>query len=343
MNPPDVLVVGGGPAGAAVAIGCAQRGRRVVLLEQKKFPRPKICGDVLNPNCWPVLERLGVAAAVRALPHHRITGVRFTTPGGGNLSFPVEAVAVRRSVFDACLLDHARAAGVEVIEERWSPSHPSAAMVVGADGRHSAVARATGLAQPQPPPVERIAFQSHFRIPPGLGDDVQLHLFPGGYCGLVRVDPVRLNLCIVTNRAGAQAHQDCPELFRRTVWHNPQFRELGIAPEPLDPLQSAQPLWTRPHTPARDGVLLVGDALRVVEPFTGQGIFFALRTGELAAELMEPAAYTHAVRALYQQRARTNKLLRELMYRPGLADWVLPVLRRWPTGLQWLAGNVLAP
>ena len=93
-----------------------------------------------------------------------------------------------------------------------------------------------------------------------------------------------MNLCIVTDQRGARHHQDCEALFAHTVWQNPRFRNLGITPEPLEPLEGAHPLQASMSIPARNGVFLAGDALRVMEPFTGQGIFFALRTGELAAE-----------------------------------------------------------
>ena len=116
-----------------------------------------------------------------------------------------------------------------------------------------------------------------------MNDAVQLHLFPNGYCGVVRVDGERVNVCIVTDRAGARDHNDCEALFERTVCQNRQFRALGIAPEPLNPLQSVHPLVTSLNVPSRNRIWLVGDALRTTEPFTGQGIFFALQTARLAA------------------------------------------------------------
>ena len=76
----------------------------------------------------------------------------------------------------------------------------------------------------------------------------------------------------VSGRESARLRDDCEELFARTVWQNPQVRALGIAPEPLEPLQSAYPLRRRMNTPCGNGVFLVGDALRVTEPFTGQGM-----------------------------------------------------------------------
>jgi flavin-dependent dehydrogenase len=169
-----------------------------------------------------------------------------------------------------------------------------------------------------------------------------LHLFRGGYCGVVRVDEERVNLCIVAGADDARVRGDCEELFVRTVWRNPQFRALGIVPEPLEPLQSAHPLWAPMNEPCGDGVFLVGDAFRVTEPFTGQGIFFAMRTAELAAEaICGGGDYARSVAQLYRRRSRTNELLRRLLYRQTEAAVAMKVLRAWPGALRWLAGNAV--
>ena len=358
MNTFDVVVVGGGPAGSTAAALCAHRGLSVALIEHKKFPRHKVCGDVINPSCWPVLERTGVADALRALPQQRLSGALFTTPNGAAIDIPARnghtLVAIRRSLFDACLLDHARALGVTVFEgetvhdvtadrcvvtqrHRWL----SRIAVIGADGRHSLVARRTGLERAKG--NGHLAFQSHLRAPSAMDDRVQLHLFPGGYCGLVRVDNESVNLCLVTDRTSARMHSHPEELLAYTVLRNPRFRALGIAPDPLEPLQSAHPLSRAMNKPCSDGVWLVGDALRVVEPFTGQGIFFALRTAELAAEsICTGRDYAGAVRALYRHYGRTNQLLRRLMYRSRAAGAAAVTLKGWPAARRWLAANVLA-
>ncbi len=175
---------------------------------------------------------------------------------------------------------------------------------------------------------------------------MQLHLFRGGYCGLVRVDTECANLCIVTGPWAARFHRDCEALFAHTVWQNPHFRESGVAPEPLEPLRSAHPLQAPANRAAGHGVFLAGDALRVMEPFTGQGIFFALRTGEMAAEAISLPSrreewYAAAVAQLYRQRGRTNDCLRHAMYRERAARVVIPLVRHAPRLAHWLADNVL--
>ncbi len=353
----DVLVVGGGPAGTTVATLCAKRGLAVGLIEHKRFPRHKVCGDVLNPNCWPIFERLGAADCINSLPQRRLTAAVFTTQRGSTLTVNHPGLrAISRSLLDAALLNRARSVGVVVFEGevvhgvspgwRVSTAHHEFATryLVGADGRHSLIAQKTGLASPRMRGrPNSVAFQAHFAAPPAMDDRVQLHLFSDGYCGIVRIDETRLNLCIVTDLDGTVHRGDCERLFADTIWRNPQVRALDIAPVPLEPLQSAHPLRTIPNKACGRDACLVGDALRTFEPFTGQGIFFAMRTAELAAQtICEGVDYTAAIHALYSQRGRTNDLLHQLMYRERAAGVFSSVLIRVPALQRWLAGMVLS-
>src|SRR5438552_8893532 len=115
----DVAIVGGGPAGSSCAVFCALSGLHTLVLERERFPREKVCGDCLNPSCWPVLERLGVAEEVRNTPHGKWTVVEFIGIDGRSISAPLpegeEAeIVIRRSVFDGILQRRARSLGAEL-------------------------------------------------------------------------------------------------------------------------------------------------------------------------------------------------------------------------------------
>src|SRR6266581_3024803 len=117
----DVAIVGGGPAGSSCGAFCAATGLRTIVLEREKFPREKVCGDCLNPACWPILRRLGVDQYVRASPHGALDWVEFINvrdlrlridlPDGENAE-----IAIKRSAFDSILLERARQLGTEVRE-----------------------------------------------------------------------------------------------------------------------------------------------------------------------------------------------------------------------------------
>ena len=78
----DVIVVGGGPAGAATAGFLARAGHDVLVLDQARFPRDKVCGESVSPEAWRLLAELGAADAVRALGPHPIRGMRLVAPDG---------------------------------------------------------------------------------------------------------------------------------------------------------------------------------------------------------------------------------------------------------------------
>src|SRR5437588_5427217 len=159
----DVAVIGGGPSGSVFGAFCAASGLSVVLIERERFPREKVCGDCLNPECWPILRRLGIDQRVRVLPHGALDWVEFINvrdvhlrvdlPRGENAE-----IAIKRSAFDSILLERARELGAEVREASTLTSIEKsdgacklttsevtaefrARVLVGADGRNSTVAR----------------------------------------------------------------------------------------------------------------------------------------------------------------------------------------------------------
>src|SRR5215470_14951327 len=109
MQPFDVAIVGGGPAGSSCAAFCAAAGLRTLVLDRERFPREKVCGDCLNPSCWPVLERLGLVRRVLDLPHSKLAAVEFIAINGHKVIVDLPSggdceVSIKRSLFDELLL-----------------------------------------------------------------------------------------------------------------------------------------------------------------------------------------------------------------------------------------------
>ena len=334
MSAYDVAVIGAGPAGSTCAALCAAGGMRVLLIERANFPREKVCGDCLNPACWPVLDRLGVRAAVLALPHARLAEVEFIGLGGRSVRLPLaDEIAIKRSAFDQVLLDRARALGAEVregvaltaLESGWTlhagDARFSAQRIVAADGRNSTVARLLGLLPRAA--KDRVGVQTHLPAPRDFGERVVMQFHEHGYSGLASVGDGQLNLCLVARP---------PRLDAMKTWARATF---AIDPE----WRTITPLARAPVAPVQGDLLLVGDAARVVEPFTGEGIAYALATGELAARHLladDPAGYAAAHRALYRGRLWINHLARLACLHPRLATLLL----RQPRALTWLTTKV---
>ena len=343
----DIAIVGAGPAGATCAAFCAQAGLRTLLLEKSTFPREKVCGDCLNPGCWPVLERLGVADRVLAAPRSLLGAVEFIGRDGAPLRVPLVAsargeIAIKRSLLDALLLDRVRECGVHVVEGAaltalqpgWqltsSRGNFFAPRLVAADGRNSTVARLLGLHPAAR--KDRVALQAHLPAPAHFGDRVALHFLPWGYCGVASVGGAEINVCLVSRPS-----------------HLSQLREwaasrLGAARD--EKWRTITPLRRAPLPPARENLLLVGDVARIVEPFTGEGIFYALRTGELAARHLisgDLPGYAAAHAQLYRGRLWLNELARAAVLHPWLAERVLQIARFTPGALRLLTKKVVGP
>jgi geranylgeranyl reductase family protein len=356
----DVAIVGGGPAGSSCAAFCAAAGLRTAIFEREKFPREKVCGDCINPACWPILRRLQVLERVRALPHGKLDRVEFIAIGGQRLSvdLPVghEAeIAIKRSFFDQLLLERARELGTTVFESATvtalTPPDPrtdhwkisvgdqivSSRTLVAADGRNSTVARLCGLL-PRPA-RERVALQTHLPLPLDFGDRVVLEFRPEGYSGQAPVGDAQLNLCLVSVPK---------KIASLRAWAEKRF---GISPDHA--WRTITPLTREPISPAQPSLFFVGDSARVVEPFTGEGIYYALASGELAAKAIAlqheggdagdvAVAYSAAHRQLYHGRLWINRLARAAVLSPRIASTSLRFARFQPWMLRILTAKIVA-
>ena len=354
----DVAIVGGGPAGSSCAAFCALAGLRTLVLDREKFPREKVCGDCLNPLCWPVLERLDVMQRVLDLPHSKLSSVEFIAIDGHKvivplLSGPQCEISVKRSLFDNLLLKHARNLGAQIREQTtatglnrngdWEIETAlgqtfHARILIGADGRNSTVARLCNLLRR--PTRERVALQAHVPLPRDFGNRVVLQFLREGYSGQAPVNETELNLCLVGTP---------PTISRLRKWAERQFQL------PADqPWRTITPLTRSPICFAHESLFLIGDSARVVEPFTGEGIYYALRSGELVATAIakifrgdkRQSAVRNFARAyaeMYRGRLWINRLARAAVVRPHLGSSFVHAARLCPSIMKLLTAKVVSP
>ncbi|MGB8168212.1 MAG: NAD(P)/FAD-dependent oxidoreductase [Chthoniobacteraceae bacterium] len=341
----QVAIVGAGPAGSTCAALCAAAGLRTLLFERATFPREKVCGDCLNPACWPVLDRLGVSARLAALTHARITAVEFIGTDGNVLTYPLPAgargeIAIKRSALDRALLARAmelgatvkQGAAVTALEPGWriqvGDEQFTAETLVAADGRNSTVARLLGLLPAAH--KDRLGLQAHLPAPPEWANKVTMRLLPFGYCGVADVGGGEVNACLV---ARAQ------DLDRLKAWAQQHFAL------PRDQSwRSIAPLARAALPPVHERLVLIGDAARVVEPFTGEGIYYALASGALAADAIvadDLGSYAAAHRELYRGRLWVNELAKSAVLYPRIATQALRLTRAWPQLLGMLTAKVI--
>jgi menaquinone-9 beta-reductase len=352
----DVAIVGGGPAGSTCAAFCAAAGLKTLLLEREKFPREKVCGDSLNPACWPVFRRLQLEQRVRNLPHGKLEAVEFITLGGRRIHVDLPRgedgeIAVKRSLLDSLLLRRARELGAEVFEKSvvmelggagsriWKidivAQRFGARFLIAADGRNSTVARLCGLLPGAQ--RERVALQAHIALPPNFGNRVVLQFLPEGYSGQAPVNENELDLCLVGTP---------PKISSLRNWAE---RHFNVALN--QPWRTVTPLTRSPVSAAHKNLLFIGDAARVVEPFTGEGIYYALRSGELAAQTVSKVLrggngdsaireFARAHAAMYRGRLWINRLSRAAVLSPAMGSLFFQVARFQPGALRFLTGRI---
>jgi len=310
----DVIIAGGGPAGASTAIHLVTGGARVLLVEQKKFPRAKLCGEFISPECWPHFERLGVADRMLAAGPAKLTETIFYSRQGKSVCVPSAwfgasgvALGLSRAEMDEQLLRRASDAGAQVLEntpvadllfdkDRVAGLRVKrdgrevsyrAPLTIDATGRTRALARRIGRPRNKTKPhrASLVAFKAHLentRVAPGA---CEIYFYRGGYGGLSSVENGLSNLCFIASAREVREYgADAERVMRAVVCQN---RRAAYA---LAPARACTP-WLAVSledfgrhtvTPAH-GLLAIGDAASFIDPFTGSGMLMALQSGELAA------------------------------------------------------------
>jgi flavin-dependent dehydrogenase len=355
----DVAIVGGGPAGAALAIGLAQRGRDVVVLERSPTWRWRACGVFTSPMTVRALARLGLtdadlASVARPLPAMRVetpAGTRFRLTYGddGSSTLRAAAVGLDRSAIDPLLLERARAAGADVREatmvrgvdgrrlmlaDSRGDAEIEARVVVGADGIRSTVARAFGVVR-SPHLGDRVGLTFQVADPgPPITRDARMILFHDGYVGLAPVPGGRVNVGIVLGRSwAARLRRDGAERTVDAVLAAiPASADDPVdwrAAKRCDPIEGASPLGhrvVRRHGPAW---LLVGDAAGFLDPFTGEGLHRALVSARLATiaidrhldgDLEALAGYDRAMTTRFRSKDVVSLLVQAFLGQPALFE-----------------------
>ncbi|MFI5932860.1 NAD(P)/FAD-dependent oxidoreductase [Actinoplanes sp. NPDC051494] len=279
----DVAVVGAGPAGATAAVAACRAGASVLLLDRADFPRDKVCGDGIAADAFDVLDSLGVTGVADGSPP--IERLRLVAPRGTEVARPLPRPAhtIPRMIFDARLVDAAVAAGATLLRHtvRTLRVEPGAVVldgeirarvVIGADGAGSVVRRALG--HPVNPPGHlAIAIRGYG---PAIGDEQ-----------LIRTTSRRWPAYAWSFPLGdGTANIGYGEVLQGTALSRPYLRERLAAmlpgAEPAGLRAHHLPLSTRRPPPGRGPVLLAGDALSLINPFTGEGIYYAVLSGALA-------------------------------------------------------------
>jgi geranylgeranyl reductase family protein len=362
----DVIIVGAGPAGCSAAIFLARLGHDVLLMDKAKFPREKVCGDGIGPLALEVLDRLGVLKEAADRNPWRVEGIDFFSPAGQRVRSSFSHLRGRyrhgwifpRREFDLLLWQHARSysnvrtlescegkglvyAGGRIVgiqgKSRDSLEEFRGKVIIGADGAHSVVSRIIS----SPGRIFRnfsFAVRGYFQQVKGLTHQIEIHcekhLLPGyGWVFPTGEDSANVGVGIASRLLKGK---DMKKLFRVFIEGNQSLRErfhearlvndsFGGWPIPLAGFGTRR---------SRQNVLLLGDAGRFADVLSGEGIFFALRSGECAAQAIHQGlnipGETDRVGEIYEKLWRRafdpkeywiGNLLQRLIIRETFLNW----------------------
>ena len=331
----EVIVVGGGPAGASTAWALAREGVDVLVLDRARFPRDKVCAEYLSPQASRILSDMQVLDEIERTNPAHLAGMRVRAPNGlvangefasnhGFHGFRDKGLAIRRTVLDEIVLGGARKAGARVEEgvrvtdiarngsDRVAgvtvigPGGETRTLrgryVVGADGLRSVIGRRLGLVKTSRIWPRRIALVAHYRKVQGVTDMGEMHVDYDGYFGIVDVGDGKMNVAVVIPQSRAKRiGEDKTAFFEQWIASRPHLAERFVGAERITPVRATGPFATASRRAWAPGAALVGDAADFFDPFTGEGIYAALRGGELLAP--------HLLEALERSPADERRVL----------------------------------
>lgn len=371
----EVVVVGGGPAGAATAFFLARAGVDVTVLDRAHFPRPKPCAEYLSPEAARLLDEMGALERLEQEDVTRLTGMTVVAPNGARIrgdfssangfrGYREWGLGCRREMLDLVLLDCARHAGARVIEGskvsdvlrradgtvygvRTQQQEFRAELVVGADGLRSVVARRLSLVRRTWP--TRIAIMAHYRNVRGMTTHGEMHVRENLYFGMAQVASGITNVALVLTQSEFRKrhalHGSATNIFEQFIAQHPEFSSRFVNATREGKVRSTGPFASHARRATLPGALLVGDAADFFDPFTGEGIYAALRGGELAAPHIVDtltqlstsgatkawrtlAQYDRQRRATFGGKWRVEKLIGLAVAFPALLNRVARVLER---------------
>lgn len=373
---PRIVIAGSGPAGSSIAIRLAGAGYPVTLIERENFPRHKLCGEFISPECLRHFDDLGVSDSILSRGGERISKTVFYESGGRGITIPSDwlgasdnALGLSRAEMDLQLMRRARAVGVDVREgtsvtgviqdgailtalklrgPAGDASEVSGNIFIDATGRTAILTKLIGRRSGSRDHRRKggiIGFKSHLRGTDLEKGRCEIYSFPGGYGGLMHVEDGLANHCFLTTAdvvrdLGGSADAVVSNHVLANLQAQKTMQSAAVDGEWL--AVSIDRFGPADLSPAPN-VFAIGDAGAFIDPFTGSGILMALESSEIFARCLLNApddlalSYRSAHRDRFARRMRLSSVLRRASFSPNLAKFLIFALGLAPKAAHFVA------
>lgn len=354
--PIDVLIIGGGLAGLTSALHLSKAGLDVLLIEKNTYPQHKVCGEYISNEVIPYLRSLG--ADPWQLNPAQISRFQLTNTAGKKVEaqLPLGGFGISRFKFDDFLYNRAKDAGCQIVQDtvtdvmftndifeiRTLHESYQAKIVLGAYGKRSAIDHSLQrefIVNKSP----WLAVKAHYRgdFPSDL---VALHNFPGGYCGVSKVENDLINICYLVNYESFKLKKNISEHQKYILYQNPYLKKILENSEMLfeTPLTISQ-ISFQPKEKVNSHILMIGDTAGLIHPLCGNGMSMAIHSAKLSSELVInylseriPSRevleinYINTWNKNFRSRINTGRLLSRVMERENYANTLMSGLVMFP-------------
>jgi menaquinone-9 beta-reductase len=350
----DVVIAGGGLAGLALSIQLAKTGHSVIVLEKEQYPFHRVCGEYISMESWDFLNKLGVDLPALHVPV--IQKLQVTARNGKILeqALPLGGFGISRYLLDFTLAEIARTSGVLIKENTrvndiipdaegftitTSKQTYKARVAAGSFGKRSnidikwkrpfAMAKKNKLNN-----YIGVKYHIRTRFP---ADTIALHTFTHGYCGIVKVEGDKYNLCYLTTADNLlRSHNNITEMEQTILSGNPHLKKIFSESEKCsgEPVTISQISFDK-KTQVENHVLMAGDAAGMITPLCGNGMSMALHGSKLAAEQADlflqgrisrdemEQQYTRRWQQEFGSRLRMGRRIQALSGSPGLMNLLI--------------------
>ena len=354
----DVAIVGGGLAGLSLSILLARKGYRICLFEKESYPFHKVCGEYISMESWDFLVSLGLPLADWDLP--KIQQLIVTAPNGESITelLPLGGFGISRFKLDAALAAIARKENVDLFENTKVNN-------IHFENEYHRIETSTGLflssvacacygKKANLDVKWKRSFLKHhnqnyvgvkYHVKASLPDkQIALHNFPGGYCGISKIEDGRFCLCYLTNSDNLRrSGQSISVMEEKILKRNPVLRKLLDEVVVLfeEPVTIAQISFAK-KTQTENHVLCIGDAAGMITPLCGNGMSMALHASKIASDSISSflnkqimrdemeRSYQRNWNRQFSSRLRTGRIIQRFFGNPFWSTWLIRIMKPFP-------------